>query len=161
MDPIRSSLLGGIGGALALLVSLLVAGLLVGETGLFVFSTVTSLCSIAGPPYCGLGTPAAAGLTLFMFLLLFAVAWPLVYAGFTWGLPGESGVVHRVVFGVVLWVGYLAVAWVAVWRGWETVGEEVPLLVVTLLAYVIYGAVLGGGYDYFAEHRTFLSGSPT
>nr|WP_217353085.1 DUF6789 family protein [Haloprofundus sp. MHR1] len=85
------------------------------------------------------------------------MAWPLLFGGFTWGLPGESGVAHGAVFGLILWSGYVVGALLGVFVGTETVAEDLPLLAVTLVSYLIYGLVLGGGYDYLADHRTFLS----
>lgn len=158
MGPVRSSLGGGIIAAFTLLVFLLVADFLLAGTRVFV--TFTSLCAIRGPPYCELGSPTAAVLTYLWFGLLFAVAWPLLFAAITWGLPGESGLSHGVVFGLVLWSGYVVVVLLEVGRG-EPLAENLPVLVVTLLAYVVYGSVLGGGYDYLAGHRTFLGEEQT
>lgn len=161
MDPVRSSLGGGIAATLTLLVFLLVADVLLAGTNLFVFATVTSLCAVGGPPYCELGTLTARLLTYLWFGLIFAVAWPLLFGGFTWGLPGESGFAHGAVFGLILWAGYVVVALLGLFVGNETFVEDLPLLAVTLLAYLVYGLVLGGGYDYLAEHRTFLSDEQT
>ncbi|MBX0297362.1 DUF6789 family protein [Haloarcula nitratireducens] len=157
MDPVRSSLGGGVAATLALLVFLLVADLFLAGTNLFVVATFTSLCAVGGPPYCELGSLTATLLTFIWFGLLFAVAWPLLFAGFTWGLPGETGLAHGAVFGLFLWAGYVVVSLLNVLVGYTTILEDLPLLIVTLLAYLVYGLVLGGVYDYLAEHRTFLS----
>ncbi|WP_117594505.1 DUF6789 family protein [Haloprofundus halophilus] len=157
MGPIRSSLGAGVVATVVLLVFLFAADVLLPGTEPFVFATFTSLCAVGGPPYCGLGTLTATLLTYLWFGLIFAVAWPLLFGGFTWGLPGESGVAHGAVFGLILWSGYVVGALLGVFVGTETVAEDLPLLAVTLVSYLIYGLVLGGGYDYLADHRTFLS----
>jgi len=157
MDPVRSSIGGGFAATAALTGLLLVGDALVGGPTLFLFATFTSLCAVGGPPYCELGTTTAAGLTGFWFVALFAVAWPLLFGGFTWGLPGESGHVHGAVFGVVLWAGYAVTVVAVIGRYGGTFAENVPLLTGTLLAYLVYGLVLGSVYDRLAAHRTFLS----
>ncbi|MBX0295955.1 DUF6789 family protein [Haloarcula nitratireducens] len=156
MEPVRSSLGGGVAATVALGIILSIADALLGGTSLFVLATFTSLCSIGGPPYCELGTPQATLLTLVVLVGLFTLAWPLFFAGFTWGLPGESGIVHGLVFGLVVWSGYAVVLWIGVWLGWETLAAGGPIAAVLLLAYAVYGVVLGGVYDYLAEHRTLL-----
>lgn len=157
MDPVRSSLGGGLAATIALLVFLLIADFFLAGTNLFVFATFTSLCAVGGPPYCELGSLTATLLTFIWFGLLFAVAWPLFFAGFTWGLPGETGLVHGAVYGLILWTGYVVVVLYGIGLGGQTFGENLPMLLVTLLAYLVYGLVLGWGYDHLAEHRTFLS----
>lgn len=157
MNPARSSISAGIVATLALLAFLLVVDLLFAGTDIFVFATFTSLCSVGGGPYCELGSPTATGLTLLWFGLLYAVAWPLLFGAFTWGLPGESGTVHGVLFGFFLWVAYAAVALNRVGLGGQPASESLPMVFLTLFPYLLYGAVLGGLYDYFAEHRTFLT----
>ncbi|MFC6835581.1 DUF6789 family protein [Halomarina ordinaria] len=156
MDPIRSTIGGGIAATAVLLTLLLTLDAVLPGAEPLVFATFTGLCSIGGPPYCALASGTAFALTLLVFVALFAFAWPLLFAGFTWGLPGESGATHGLVFSFVLWLGYAAGVWIAVWRGWETLAQDVPLLAVTLFAYLVYGFVLGSGYDYLAGHRTFL-----
>lgn len=157
MEPVRSSLGRGIAATVTLLLVLLVADILLAGTNLFVFATFTSLCAVGGPPYCELGTLTATVITFLWFALLFAVAWPLLFGGFTWGLPGESGLAHGAVFGLVLWSGYVVGDLLNISVGNETIASDLPFLAVTLVAYSIYGAVLGGVYDSLAEHRTFLS----
>ena len=157
MEPVRSSLGGGIAATITLLIFLLIADFFLAGVDIFVFATFTSLCAVGGPPYCELGSSTATLLTFVWFSLLYAVAWPLLFAGFTWGLPGETGLAHGAVFGLILWTGYVVVVLYGIGLGGQTVGENLPMLVVTLLAYLVYGLVLGGGYDYLAEHRTFLS----
>jgi len=157
MDPIRSSLGGGAVASIVLLVVLRIADAVLSGMNLFVFATFMSLCEFGGQPYCELGSPMAAFLTYFWFGVLFVVAWPLIFGAITWGLPGESGILHGLVFGVVLWSGYVVVLLFDVRLMGETVAENLPMLLVTLGAYVVYGLVLGGVYDYLAEHRTFLT----
>ncbi|QPV64172.1 hypothetical protein I7X12_05990 [Halosimplex litoreum] len=161
MEPVRSSLGGGIAATVTLLIFLSVADLLLAGTNLFVFATFTSLCAVGGPPYCELGTLTATVITFLWFALLFAVAWPLLFGGFTWGLPGESGLAHGAVFGLVLWSGYVVGDLLNISVGNETLVGDLPFLAVTLVAYVIYGMVLGGVYDSLAEHRTFLTDEQT
>ncbi|WP_440991798.1 DUF6789 family protein [Haloarchaeobius baliensis] len=157
MDPVRSSLSSGFAATVVLLVLLLIADVFLSGPDLFVFSTFMRSCAVATSPNCGLATSTATLLTFVWFLLLFAIAWPLLFAGFTWGLPGESGLTHGVVFATIVWLGYAVSVFYAIGMEGRTVGESIPFLVVTFVAYAIYGAVLGGGYDYLAEHRTFLS----
>lgn len=156
MDPVRSAIGGGIAATAVLTLFLLVADALLADTSLFVFATFTSLCAVGGAPYCAPESATADLLTYGWFALIFAVGWPLLFAGFTWGLPGESGIAHGAVFGLVLWTGYLAIGLLGV--GFGGVTATLPFLVVTLLAYLVYGVALGGGYDYLAAHRTFLTG---
>lgn len=158
MGPIRSSLGGGIAATFILLVLLLIIDVLL--PGTHAIATFTGLCAIIGPPYCELGSPTATFMTYFWFGLLFAVAWPLVFGAVTWGLPGKSGLSHGVVFGLILWLGYAAGVLFEIGVGDQTFAESLPVLVVTLFVYLIYGIVLGGGYDYLAGHRTFLSEDP-
>ncbi|MFC6973917.1 DUF6789 family protein [Halomicroarcula sp. GCM10025709] len=157
MDPVRSGLAGGAAATGVLLLFLLTVDLALGGTNLFVLTTFASLCTIGGPPYCQLGSVTATLLTGIVFLSLFVVAWPLLFTGFTWGLPGESGAVHGVMFGAVIWLGYAATVWIAVFRGWEELSATLPILAAMLLAYLVYGLVLGGVYDRLAAHRTLMS----
>ena len=157
MDPVRSSLSSGFAATVVLLVLLLVADLLLRGPDLFVFSTFMRSCAVASGPNCGLASSTATLLTFVWFFLLFAIAWPLLFAGFTWGLPGESGLTHGVVFAAILWLGYAVSVFYAIGMEGRTVGESIPFLAVTFVAYAVYGLVLGGGYDYLAAHRTLLS----
>lgn len=152
VDPVRSSIGGGVAATAVLTVILLVVDVLFSGSNLFVFATFMRLCAIGGPPYCEPEGMMAAVLT---FFALFALAWPLFFGGFTWGLPGESGLIHGAIFGLVLWAGYVATVVAGIGIGGETFAENVPLLLVTLFAYVVYGLVLGGVYDYLSAHRTF------
>ncbi|MFD1647880.1 DUF6789 family protein [Haloarchaeobius litoreus] len=157
MDPVRSTLSSGFLAAVVLIVLLLVADVFLGGPNLFVFSTFMRSCAVATSPNCGLATSTATLLTFVWFFLLFAIAWPLLFAGFTWGLPGKSGITHGVVFAAIVWLGYAVSVFYGIGMGGRTVGESIPFLIVTFVAYAIYGLVLGGGYDYLAAHRTFLS----
>lgn len=156
MDPVRSSLLAGVAATAVFVVLLAVAGPLTGESGLFVVETLSSLCELGGPQYCEPGSATEGALTVAAFLALFALAWPLFFAGFTWGLPGSSGVAHGAVFGAVLWTGYLVTVLYGVGLAGVSLSASLPALAAALVAYLGYGAVLGGGYDYLAEHRTLL-----
>jgi hypothetical protein len=109
MDVTRSSLGAGVAATATLLLSLVVLDWVFAGTSPVLFATFTGLCAVGGPPYCELGSPTAALLTYVWFALLFAMAWPLLFGGFTWGLPGESGLLHGLLFGVVLWTGYAVV----------------------------------------------------
>lgn len=71
------------------------------------------------------------------------------------GLPGESGLIHGAIFGLVLWARYVATVVAGIGIGGETFDENVSLLLITMLAYVAYGLVLEGVYDHFSVHRTF------
>ena len=157
MDPLRSSIVGGVIATAVMTALLLVIDVLVRGANLFVFATFTSLCEVGGPPYCAVASPEAAALTYLWFFALYALAWPILFAGVTWGLPGESGLTHGAIYGTILWAGYLVVVLYGIGRGELTIAENLPLLVLTLVAYLVYGVVLGGAYDYLAEHRTFMS----
>ncbi|WP_440008682.1 DUF6789 family protein [Halomicrococcus sp. SG-WS-1] len=160
MEPVRSSLGGGVVATAVLTILLLIGDLLLGGYDLLVFATVENLCAI-GPPVCLAESSTATLLTYFMYVLLFVVAWPLFFAGFTWGLPGESGIIHGLVFSLVLWLGYATAIIYGVEFSEQTPAEAYPLLLATLIAYLGYGFVLGGVYDRLAEHRTFLTGAST
>ena len=152
MDPVRSSLSGG-AVATAVLAAFLVGVDLVAGTDVFAFAAFTTPCALVGPPYCSATGATAGVLTAVWFLALFALAWPLLFAGFTWGLPGESGATHGGIFGLILAAGYLA-------RGLSTYSPGTTVVVLILLAYVVYGVVLGTVYDRLAAHRTLLETAP-
>ena len=156
MEPVRSSLVGGVVATITVAALLFVVDLLLGGTDTIVLATFSSACLVGGPPFCEVGSTTATVVNLVVFAALFAVAWPLLFAGFTWGLPGESGIAHGAVFGLVLWTGYLVVVWATIARGWEPVTTELPTLAILAAGYLLYGVILGGTYDYFAEHRTLL-----
>jgi len=153
MDPVRSSLSGG-AVATAVLAAFLVGVDLVASTDVFALAAFTTPCALVGPPYCSTASASATALTAVWFLALFALAWPLLFAGFTWGLPGESGATHGAVFGLILAAGYLV-------RGLSTYGPEITVVVLVVLAYVVYGLVLGSVYDRLAAHRTLLETTAT
>jgi len=153
MDPVRSSLSGGVVAAVVLTVVLAVADLVTG-TDVFALAAFTTPCALVGPPYCSATSATATVLTAVWFLALFAFAWPLLFAGFTWGLPGESGVSHGAIFGLILATGYLA-------RGLSTYGPGLWTVAVVVLAYAVYGLVLGTVYDRLAAHRTLLETEAT
>lgn len=158
MDPVRSSIVGGVAAASLTGVVLLVFDVLFGGADPIAFATFSSACLVGGQPFCESGTLAATSVNLTVYMALFAIAWPLLFAGFTWGLPGETGVGHGAVFGVVLWSGYAVVALGAAARGWAPLSTALPFLAGIALAYLLYGIVLGGVYDVLAAHRTLLSG---
>jgi len=149
MDPVRSGLAAGVVATVVLAGVLAVVDLLAAGGDLFALAAFTTPCALVGAPYCGAGSTTATLLTAIWFLALFAVAWPLLFTGFTWGLPGESGATHGAVFGLVLAAGYLA-------RGLSAYGPASLVVAVVVLAYVVYGLVLGTVYDRLAAHRTLL-----
>ena len=153
MDPVRSSLSGGAVATTVLAVFLLGVDLVAGAD-VFAFAAFTTPCALVGPPYCSATGTTAGVVTAVWFLALFALAWPLLFAGFTWGLPGESGAAHGAVFGLILAAGYLA-------RGLSTYGPETVVVVLIVLAYGVYGVVLGSVYDRLAAHRTLLETTAT
>jgi len=152
MDPVRSSLAGGIAATGALAAFLVGVDLVTGGN-VFALAAFTAPCALVGPPYCSATSATATALTAVWFLALFVVAWPLLFAGFTWGLPGESGATHGAVFGLILAAGYLV-------RGLSTFGPGTVVVVLIVLAYVVYGVVLGSVYDRLAAHRTLLETTP-
>lgn len=156
MDPLRSAFVAGAVAAVGFVAALLATGLVVGGDSLFVFSTVTGLCAIGGPPYCAPDSSTTVALTALAFVALFVVAWPLVFAAWTWGLPGESGVVHGISFALLVWVGYAATVFYGVSFGSGSLAGNTGLLAATLVSYLVYGVVLGGTYDYVAGHRTLM-----
>jgi hypothetical protein len=155
MEPVRSSLGGGAAATVVLSAFLFVADALL-PGSVFAVATFASLCTVGGPPYCDLGSQTAL-LTALWFLVLYAVAWPLFFAGFTWGIPGESGVAHGVLFGLVLWAGFLVTLVFGAQVAGGPLSNHWPTVAVTAAGYSVYGAVLGGTYDVLAGHRTFLS----
>lgn len=157
MEPVRSGLGGGVAATTALTVFLLVADVLVGGRNLFVLATYTGLCLAGGPPYCTPASTTALALTYVWFLVLYVVAWPLIFTALTWGLPGESGIVHGGLFGAILWVTYVFVVAFTAGLVDEALVDQIPTIAVTLVAYLVYGLVLGSVYDYLADHRTFMS----
>lgn len=156
MDPARSGIGGGIVATIVLFIFLSLTDLLIGGSDPFVFATFLDVCRVWGPG-CAPGSALATYISEFWFFLVFAIGWSLLFAGFTWGLPGESGFTHGLVFGLILWSGYAIGAIYNIGLGGQTVSAEVPLLIVTLAGYLLYGLVLGGTYDYLAGHRTFMS----
>ncbi|RRJ29568.1 DUF6789 family protein [Halocatena pleomorpha] len=154
MEPVRSSIGGGIAATVVLTAFLFITDFLL-TTNPFVFATFTSLCAIGGPPFCEVGSQLAAAITFFWYIVLFAIAWPLFFGGFTWGLPGETGLTHGAVFSFILWVGYVSALYGFGLGGQNGSGGSL-LLLITLVAYLLYGLVLGGVYDLLSRHRTFL-----
>jgi fatty-acid desaturase len=61
------------------------------------------------------------------------------------------------VFGLILWITYVVIELYRIGFVGQTAAENLPMLAVALVAYLVYGLVLGVGYDRLAEHRTFLS----
>lgn len=157
MGPVRSGIGGGVAATVVLTIVLLGADVLLRGSDLFVFFTFTSFCAIGGPPYCAGGTPAAAALRFVSYGGLFALAWPLLFGGFTWAIPGDTGTAHGAVFGFVLWTGYVVVLYGSDIPE-RTDTETLSLSVITLVAYLVYGLVLGIVYDYLASHRTVFGG---
>jgi len=153
MDPVKSSLAGGIA-ATGVLAAFLVGVDLVAGADVFALAAFTTPCALVGPPYCSATSATATVLTAVWFLALFAVAWPLLFAGFTWGLPGESGAAHGAVFGLILAAGYLV-------RGLSTFGPGTTVVALVVVAYLAYGLVLGTVYDRLAAHRTLLEPATT
>jgi len=152
MEPVRGSLSGG-AVATVVLAAFLVGVDLVAATDTFAFAAFTTPCALVGPPYCSATSAAGAVLTAVWFLALFALAWPFLFAGFTWGLPGESGTAHGGISGLILAAGYLA-------RGLSTSGPGATVVVLMVVAYVVYGMVLGTVSDRLAAHRTLLETTP-
>ena len=81
-----------------------------------------------------------------LFVVVGALAWPLVFLSFEQFLPGVSDAARGMVFSVVLWVGFLGSF------GTTYEGSIVLFSVVTLLAHLAYGLVLGATYDRLAAH---------
>ncbi|AQL42814.1 hypothetical protein BV210_08860 [Halorientalis sp. IM1011] len=157
MEPVKSSLGGGVVATAALLLFLLGADTLLGGTELHLFATFALPCAVGGPPFCAVESPGALAVTFLLLFALFGLAWPLLFGGFTWGLPGESGAVHGGLFGLILWIGYTATILFGVAPGGRLDLLKLELLGLTFLAYLVYGVVLGSVYDRLAGHRTFLS----
>lgn len=156
MDPVRSSLGGGVAATAVLLCSLLALDVLLADADVLVFTTFTGLCAVTGPPFCPATGATSTVLIAAWFVLLYVFAWPLLFAGFTWGLPGESGVVHGLLYGLILWSGFLFVILNEIGFGARSVSVGLVLLLATLVVYLTYGVVLGAVYDHLAAHRTLL-----
>lgn len=109
MDPSRSSLAAGILATGALALSLLAIDVLVAAENPFVFATFAGLCAVGGEPYCSPDTLAAAPLRSSGSYCCSRLPGRCCSAVSPGGLPGRSGAVHGLVYGLVLWTGYLAV----------------------------------------------------
>ncbi|GGM53935.1 cytochrome c oxidase subunit 1 [Halarchaeum rubridurum] len=91
----------------------------------------------------------ATGFLLFAAIGVFA--WPVVYLSFREYLPGDVPGVRGAVFAVPLWIGYAVVFGL----GAGASGSLVGFLLVTLVAHLVYGGLLGfvavrlgdGGFD--------------
>jgi len=154
MGHIRSALGGG---ALATVVLTVV---LFGIEAVFGYRLVplfANFCTISPVGFCAPGSLAGTVVTWSAFAVWFVALWPLIFAAFTWWMPGKSGSVHGALFAVALWGGYVGIVTAQlIQTAGDQSGTEPPLLVATLFAYLCYGVVLGVGYDYFAEHRTLF-----
>lgn len=74
-----------------------------------------------------------------LFFVAGSLAWPLIYVTLGAYLPGSTRVRQGILFGLLLWVGF-AIAF----SGPQIGIHPLVLVVVSLLAHVVYGAILGG-----------------
>jgi hypothetical protein len=83
------------------------------------------------------------------------IAWPLLYTTLGQYLPG-TGPTQGMVFAFVLWLGFApgfsgGTVEAAAPTFTDGGGQALIYLLVTLFAHLAYGAILGGGYERFAD----------
>jgi len=88
--------------------------------------------------YAGMGG-AVAGWVL--HFVIGAIVWGLLYVALKDKLPGDSGLVRGLVFGVIAWV-LMMVVWAPL-AGMGVFGLPMMALGMTLMLHLIYGVVLG------------------
>ncbi|MFB6077768.1 MAG: DUF6789 family protein [Halarchaeum sp.] len=136
-----SAVAGGIAGTAGLVVVLFAGDVLLGD-GAGPFAALGSFVGDQPDPVVG----------FLLFVAIGVFAWPLVYLSLREYLPGRAPGVRGIVFAVPLWVGYAVVFGL----GADAIPTPVlAFLAVTLVAHVVYGALLGfvavrlgdGGFD--------------
>lgn len=144
MDETLGAMAAGAIGTAAIVVVLLATEARSGF-GAHVFRILSALVGSTG---------VAVGFVL--FVAGGVVAWPLLYTTLGQYLPG-TGPTRGMVFAFVLWLGFApgfsggtveaAAPSLADGGG----GQLLIYLLVTLFAHLVYGAILGGGYERFAD----------
>lgn len=134
---------GGLVGTAAMTGVLFIAG----QAGAFEFEAFASLTQPIGLD--AVGPPVTIGYLI--FLANGMVPWPLLFASIKEYLPGGRDPVRGVVFGTILWTGFVF----AFFRGF-TGTTLVVYLVLTLVAHWVYGFSLGRVFEYLATRPDSL-----
>ncbi len=135
MRDIVSALVSGVVGTAVIVVLLYLGDALTGFT-LDPFGPLSRFVGESSGPLVGFLLFAAIGV----------FAWPFLFLTLVEYLPGDADVVRGLLFGVVLWIGFVVAFAPAL-----GVASLLLYLVVTLVAHLAYGLVLGGVYQRFAE----------
>ncbi len=94
-----------------------------------------------------LGAPPNVGLAL--FVATGVVVWPLVFFAVGQELAPDSELSRGIVLSLILWIAF-AVAFFPTFD----LGESMTFVLVSLLAHLVYGAVLGLSFDRLGgQHR--------
>jgi len=93
--------------------------------------------------YAGTGG-AVAGWVL--HFVIGAIVWGLLYVALKDKLPGDSGLVRGLVFGVIAWVLMMVIPMPLAGAGWFGLNIGIAAPVATLVLHIIFGAVLGATY---------------
>lgn len=121
------SVVGGLLGTVLMTGAFAIANVLYGPD-IGIYETLADLAGVATGRTVGLGLFLGAG----------ALAWPLMFATLGPYLPGESAVVRGVVFGITLWMGFLA-GFAGDYSGLDLV----VFVAFSGVAHLVYGALLG------------------
>lgn len=90
----------------------------------------------------------AGGLAGFaVFAVVGVVAWPLLYLSFLEFIPGDTAAARGVLFGVVLWVGFVTAFLPS--GSWPTI---LVFDALALVAHLGYGFALGSVFGRLADH---------
>lgn len=136
MRDIVSALVSGVVGTAVVVVTLYVGDALTG----FALDPFGPLSRFVGEE-----SDPVVGFLLFAAIGVFA--WPFLFLTLVEYLPGGPDVLSGLLFGVVLWVGFVVAFAPAIGPV-----SLVVYLFVTLVAHLAYGFVLGEVYQRFAEH---------
>jgi len=129
-DSVRytvGSVLGGLLGTVLMTAAFAVANAVYGPD-IGVYETLADLAGVATGRTVGLALFVGAG----------ALAWPLIFASLGPYLPGKSSPTRGIVFGMALWLGFLA--------GFAGNYAGMDLLVFVVFSgvtHLVYGALLG------------------
>jgi hypothetical protein len=132
---IVSALVSGVVGTAVIVVTLYVGDALT-DFSLDPFRPLSGFVTEGADPLVGFALFAAIGV----------FAWPSLFPTLVEYVPGEPDVVRGLLFGVVLWIGFVVAFAPAV-----GVVSLLLYLVITLVAHLAYGFVLAEVYRRFAE----------
>ncbi|WP_331236448.1 DUF6789 family protein [Natronorarus salvus] len=134
---------GGLVGVAAMTVGLLIAE----SVGAFSRESFGQLALMIGLD--GLASPVALGYGA--FVLGGMVPWPLLFASMKEYLPGGRDPVKGIVFGTILWTGFV----LAFYDGFTGM-TLVAYVVLTLMAHWAYGFSLGAVFEYLSTRPDSL-----